>query len=104
MFLRRAIVAAVAYTLIVEVISTLIPATIQQFTVQYHLRCLLVKWLSWDELLQAMSAEGRLFYDPMFMEAPAWRHVAVLLGFIAVLVTAATIILGRRELAKLNEH
>jgi hypothetical protein len=89
---------------LVELLTTLIPATIQRFTVQYHLRCLLVKWLSRDELVQTMRVEGRLLYDTIFSEAPAWQHVAALIGFAAIVLTAATIILGRRELVKPEEN
>ena len=45
LFLKRAMVAAVAYTFVSEVLVSFIPAVINRITVQYHLRSLLVKWM-----------------------------------------------------------
>ena len=63
LFLRRGMLAAVAYTVVFEVAVALIPAVINQFTVQYHLRCLLIRWMDWPavprEFPGACSATAR---------------------------------------------
>jgi len=98
LFLQRAMVAAVAYTAILEALVAWIPAMINQFSVQYHLRCLMVKWMDLPGP-QAGSVEQRL----LFSDAPAAWHVVVLLGATAILLTAAAWILRRRELVKADE-
>jgi len=98
-FLRRAMVAAVAYTFFSEFVLTWLPATIHQFTVQYHLRCLGVKWMGWTSL----PGQIRLDESLLFSTAPAWQHLLSLLGFAAALLVVAVQILRRRELVKADE-
>jgi ABC-type transport system involved in multi-copper enzyme maturation permease subunit len=97
LFLQRAMVAAVAYTALMEVVVAWLPAMINHFSVQYHLRCLLAKWLGWSP-----SSEGRL--DRLFLSSsPASRHLLVLLGAAGILLVAATWILRHRELVRPDE-
>lgn len=93
-FLRRAMVVAVAYTFISEVLVAMIPAVINQLTVQYHLRCLMAKWMHWN-----LPPDMRL----LFGMGPAWQHVLILLGATAALLTAAVLVLRQRELVKADE-
>jgi ABC-type transport system involved in multi-copper enzyme maturation permease subunit len=95
-FLQRAMVAAVAYTALMEVVVAWVPATINHLSVQYHLRCLLAKWMDWP-----VSATGS---DSLFFSAsPASRHLLILLGAAAILLTAAVAILRQRELVRPDE-
>jgi ABC-type transport system involved in multi-copper enzyme maturation permease subunit len=96
LFLRRALVVAVAYTFLMEFIVSFIPAVVHQITVQYHLRCLLAKWLGWTRLPHHVGLDEQLF----FSTAPAWHHVLVLLGMTAGLLSAAILVLRQRELVK----
>lgn len=96
LFLRRALVVAVAYTFLMEFIVSFIPAVVHQITVQYHLRCLLAKWLGWTGLPHHVGLDEQLF----FSTAPAWHHVLVLLGMTAGLLSAAILVLRQRELVK----
>ena len=98
LFLQRAMVAAVAYTALMEVVVAWLPATINHFSVQYHLRCLLVKWLTFSE-----STHGPMFDSLFLSSAPASRHVLILLGSAGALLTAATWILRHRELVRPDE-
>ena len=98
-FLRRAMVAAVAYTFLSEVALSWIPATVHHFTVQYHLRCLGMKWMGWTSLTGQAEFDERL----LFSAAPAWQHLLILLVFTAVLLGAAVLILRRRELLRAVE-
>ncbi len=96
LFLRRAMVAAVAYTAILEVAAGFVPATINQFTLQYHLRGVGVRWV--PELVEEIP-NGPL----LLSTAPAWQHILILLGFTAALLSAAILVLRRRELVTVDE-
>jgi len=93
LFHRRAMVTAVPYTLLIEFVVGSLPAVVNQFTVQFRLRCLLIKWMNWDELLGARTDDLPLFFDT----APAWQHVAILLGFSAAALALSIYVLHRRE-------
>jgi ABC-type transport system involved in multi-copper enzyme maturation permease subunit len=95
-FLRRAVAAAVAYTLIAEVIIGTIPIVINisQLTVQYHLRSLLVKWLNWDDALRDRLSG----IDQAFSTASPSLHVLSLGVFATVVLSIAIYALRRREL------
>ncbi len=91
LFIRRGMVVAVAYTFIIEVIIPLIPAMINQLSVQYYLRNLGMRWFPADEWA---GYRGGMYVS----DASAWQHLLVLAGVIAVLLTVAVLILRRREL------
>ena len=93
-FLRRAMVAAVTYTFISEILIGFIPALINQLTVQYHLRNLLAKWIGWDTVAVSLRMNQQFF-----SASPPWEHVAVLLGATAVFLAFSIAVLRRRELA-----
>jgi len=97
-FLRRAMVAAVGYTFISEVLIGFIPAVINQLTVQFHLRNLLARWLGGETVDRILRMNQQFFST-----APAWQHVAALLLGTAVVLFAAVILLRRRELALLDQ-
>ena len=99
LFLRRAMVVAVAYTFLVEVLTAFIPAMIHQITVQYHLRNMLVKWLPGTIRFHSSDFNAVFAAD----EAPAWQHALVLLGFTAAWLAAAIWVVRSRELVKSDE-
>jgi ABC-type transport system involved in multi-copper enzyme maturation permease subunit len=94
LFLRRGMMAAVAYTFFFEFLIGLVPAVINRCTVQYHLRTLMVQWLHISPPPRSVELIG---------SGPAWQHVAVLvsmsLGFLAV----ASWVVVRRELVTSTE-
>jgi ABC-type transport system involved in multi-copper enzyme maturation permease subunit len=92
-FLRRAMVAAVAYTFISEVLISFVPALINQLTVQFHLRTLLVRWMDWENRAESLRTGSQFFST-----APAWQHILALLVFAALFLFAAVLVLRRREL------
>jgi len=94
-FVRRAMTVAVAYTFVVEFLLGLTPAVVNQLTVQYYLRSLLVGWF-------AMTT-GPVRVRGMVGTAPAWQYVLILLGMTAALLSAAALILRRRELVSSSE-
>jgi hypothetical protein len=100
LFRRRAMVVAVAYTLIFEFIITYVPAVINQLTVQYRLRCLLVGWMDWEEQQQLM---GGPLPAALFGTAPWWQHVSIVIVTAVVLLGIAAAVLRRAELATADD-
>jgi ABC-type transport system involved in multi-copper enzyme maturation permease subunit len=92
LFLRRGMLAAVAYTVVFEVLVAFIPAVINQFTVQYHLRCLLIRWMDWPAVPPGFRA--------LFGNSPWWQHVLILLGITAAALSVAAAVLRQRELVR----
>jgi ABC-type transport system involved in multi-copper enzyme maturation permease subunit len=95
LFLRRGMVVAVAYTFIFEFLVSWVPAMVNRCTVQYHLRNLMAKWLP--------EAYVPPWARQLTSDAPPWQHVLFLLGMIAVLLTAASLVLRRRQLVSAPE-
>ncbi|MBW3543255.1 MAG: hypothetical protein KY476_23620 [Planctomycetes bacterium] len=91
-FQKRPMVVALIYTIVVEFVLGIIPAMINQFTVQHHLRSIGVRWLGWDEEL---PLQARAMY---LGEAPAILHVIVLLAAAGFLLAVSAIVLREREL------
>lgn len=87
---KRALVASVGLALVVEVLAGVIPAVVNQATVSLRLRSLLVDWMHWK---QKLPTEVQLFIDPQ----PAWVHVLAVTAVVAILLTAAVLILERRQ-------
>ncbi len=94
-FVRRAMTVAVAYVFLVEFLLGLAPAVVNRLTVQFYLRSLLVKWFT------LTTGPARL--RTMIGDAPPWQYVLLLLGVTVGLLTAAALILRRRELLSSGE-
>ncbi len=95
-FPRRAMVIAVAYTLVFEFLVSLIPAVINQLTVQYRLRNLLIYWMDWRKDLPEEA-------EILFGNEPAWQSILVLLVVSSVLLAVAYQLIQRREYATAAE-
>jgi hypothetical protein len=94
---RRAMVIAVAYTLIFEFLASLIPAVINKLTVQYRLRNLLFTGMDWWELLPKEAGEVFLGTEP------AWLHVLVLGAGVAAVLWVASQIIQLKEYATVSD-
>ena len=90
---RRAMVLAVAYTLIFEFLVSLIPAVINKFTVQYRLRNLLFTWMDWWDLVPTGASNVLLGTEP------AWLHVLILCGMVVGILTIAVQLIQHKEYA-----
>jgi len=95
-FLRRAMMVAVGYTFVSELLIAFIPAMINQFTVQFHLRCMLVRWFP----MKNMPRDMRI----LFGDAPVGQHMFILLAATVGLLTVAVAILHRRELVRADDN
>lgn len=71
---RRAMVVAIIYTVVVEGVLSLVPATINRFTISYRLMGLLLQWMGLNQ--GETSEQYNLLYD----DTSASFHVLVLLG------------------------
>jgi len=91
---RRALVLAVAYTLIFELVIRFIPAVINKLTVQFRLQALLVEWCN----LSLADPGGRPSgVQALIGDEPAWQHVSILLLLPPVLLLIAVAILRWSE-------
>lgn len=93
---RRALVASVGVALVVEYLAGVIPAVVNQATVSLRLRSLLVDWMGWERKL---PTEVQLLVDPQ----PAWVHLLAVAILVAVMLTAAVVILDRRQFPPSDE-
>jgi ABC-type transport system involved in multi-copper enzyme maturation permease subunit len=94
LFHRRAMVVSVAYILIFEVVVSNLPALINRFTVQHHLLNLLFRWMDWEMIEELELAVGN---------QPAWQHVAALITYTLVMLTAAALIMRWRQYVTSDE-
>lgn len=94
---RRAMVLAVAYSLIFELVISFIPAVINKITVQYRLRALMIDWCDVDI---TSGNQGAITY---FGDAPAYQHVLILLLIPPLLLTASVLLLRTREFTSAAE-
>lgn len=90
---KRAMVAGIVYAFIFETAVALIPAAVNLLTVQYRLRCLLVRWMQMD----IQATEGNPIFVAYFgAEGAAW-HLGMLLAMTVGLLVAAAVVLRYRE-------
>ena len=87
LFPRRAMVVCVAYTLVVEVLVSIIPAIVNQLTVQHRLFNLLFKTLD-------LEIDGLPF---QLDSSPVWLHLAALVGYTLLNLSVAAFVLQHRE-------
>ncbi len=95
---KRAMVVAVAYTLVFELIVSLVPAIINKLTVQYRIRALLVDWgeISFGDGSQFNAME-------LIGDAPAWHHVTILVAYTLTALAIAVVVVRRREFSLAQE-
>ena len=91
-FTRRSMVIAVAYTLVLELVVSWVPALINKLTIQYRLRALFFHWSEID-----ISKAGQLPPIDIFSSAPPWVHVTILSAWVAGLLCLSVWLVGARE-------
>jgi ABC-type transport system involved in multi-copper enzyme maturation permease subunit len=96
---KRAMVAGVAYALLVEFALAFIPAAVNVLTVQYRLRCLLVRWMEFDV---RMADQNPVFTAYFGEEGWLW-HLAMLLALALGFLIAAGLLLKYREFTSASE-
>ena len=88
---RRAMVIAVAYTLILEFLVSFIPAVINQFTVLFRLRNLFVLLMGWRPLFAGAAS------DVLLNDQPAWLHILILSVYVLTLLAVAMQVIQHKE-------
>jgi ABC-type transport system involved in multi-copper enzyme maturation permease subunit len=91
LFQKRAMVSAFIYTLTVEGFLSLLPATINQLTVSFRLRCLLVQWLD-IRLPVEMRSRAEIFDL-----SGTTHHLVALAVYVIVLLSVALLFARRSE-------
>lgn len=97
LFPKRSMVIAVAYTLVFELVISMIPAIINTLSVQYRIRTLVYFWGRMDEEPR-MNEFLEFVGDP-----PAWEHAVILMVYTLVLIVAAVGIVRGREFSTAEE-
>lgn len=89
---RRGMVLAVGYSLLFELIISFVPAVINKLTVHHRLQALLLEWCELDIPPDFMSGALTLIGN-----TPTWQHVAILMVYPPVLLTASVVMLRASE-------
>ena len=85
---KKAMVVAVAYTLIFELVISFVPAVINTLTVQFRLRTLLFEWANID--FEIEGADAGPFGTIAFVgEPPSTKHVLILIAYTVVMLIVA---------------
>jgi len=100
MFPRRSMVFSVAYTAIVEVFLSMIPAVINRLTIQYRMRSLFIYWMD-DEMREQILDDD--FSQLMFAEGTASTQIFWLTGMTLVFLLTALIVAHKREFTSASE-
>src|SRR5690606_307581 len=93
---QRAMAICFAYAVVFEFVVGMIPALINQFTIQLRLRSLLIHWMNWSHQL---PPGVEMLFDP----SPALQHVLLLLGLSGLLLLAAVVTLEQRQFPTSDE-
>jgi ABC-type transport system involved in multi-copper enzyme maturation permease subunit len=96
---KRAMVIGILYAAIFEAAMALVPAAVNLFTVQFRLRCLLVRWMEMDSRL----AEGNPVVAAHFGDESASWHLAILSAMTMGYLVAAAVVLRYREFTAASE-
>lgn len=91
---RRALVLAVAYTLVFEFIIRVVPAVINKLSVQFRLQALLLEWCDLKDFGPGRRPTVML---ALIGDVPAWQHVSILLLLPPVLLAISIAILRWSE-------
>ncbi|MEM8678254.1 MAG: hypothetical protein AAGF97_02760 [Planctomycetota bacterium] len=92
-FVKRSMVIAIAYTLIFELLVSMIPAMINKFTIQHRLLALLLAWTG----IEGNDDFGRFLSTQIIGDTPPWLHVVILCVYTTVLVVLAVQLVRQRE-------
>ncbi len=90
---KRAMVSGIAYIILVEIFLAMVPAAVNLLTIQYRLRCLLVRWME----IGPSSVRGNPVFIAYFGEEGALWHLGALMLFTAVCLVVAGLVLRYRE-------
>ncbi|MGI9517655.1 MAG: ABC transporter permease subunit [Pirellulaceae bacterium] len=96
---RRAMVVAVGYFLIVEIVFALIPAVIGKLAMSYHMVSLLSQWLGWI----IPDDESRENFADIWGQYPPWLHLGAIFLMTGIMLGASAVIIRSREYITLED-
>jgi ABC-type transport system involved in multi-copper enzyme maturation permease subunit len=82
---KRPMVISLVYTLIVEVVLSLVPAAINQFSVSFRLRSLMAHWQGIDKLLEQRVQDTAFIFDA----GSTGTHIGMLMLYTVSLLSVA---------------
>lgn len=95
MFPKRAMAVAFGFTLVFELLIAFVPAMINQFTIQFRLRCLLVRWLDLEQHLARVPL--------LFSDRSTLHHLSLLAVYVTALLLISVVILEQKEIAQADD-
>lgn len=101
-FHRRAMVFAMAYVIVFEVLVAQIPAVINQITVRHHLTALAVKWLDFRYLGDEEVPEF-ILREMLGVQEPDWQNILTVAATAAIALAASMQIICSREYLSADE-
>lgn len=101
-FQKRAMVFAMAYVILFEVLIAQIPAIINQITVRHHLTALAVKWLNFRTLGNEEIPDF-ILQQMLGVQEPDWRNILMTVGTAAIALAASMKIICAREYLSADE-
>ena len=101
-FHRRAMVFAMAYVIVFEVLVAQIPAVINQLTVRHHLTALAVKWLDF-RYLGDEEVPDFILQQMLGAQEPDWKNILAVAATAAIALAASMQIIKSREYLSAEE-
>ena len=96
---RRAMVVAVGYFLIIEIVFALIPAVIGKFAMSYHMLSLLIQWVG----VIVPDDEFEEEFVQLWGVYPQWVHLGAIFLMTGIMLGAAAVIIRSREYITLED-
>ncbi len=100
LFQRRAMVMAVLYTLVVELLFAAVPALITRFSIRYHLMGISYALLGW--FAPGPEPDKELF-ELFYANLPVWANVLILALIPVGVLSAAIYVIRNREYLTVDE-
>jgi len=94
-FPKRAMVLAVGYSLVIELLVSFVPAMINQLSIQFRLRSILFTWMDFLEVNGSWQPPRG--FEDMLGNSSVMLHIGVLLIVNVALLSIANQLVGRRE-------
>jgi ABC-type transport system involved in multi-copper enzyme maturation permease subunit len=96
LFHRRAMVFAMIYVIVFEVLIAQVPAIINQITVRHHLTALAVKWLQFRHLGDE-EVPDFILRQMLGVHEPDWKNILMVVATTAIALAASMWIIRSRE-------
>jgi ABC-type transport system involved in multi-copper enzyme maturation permease subunit len=101
-FHRRAMVFAMAYVVLFELLVAQIPAVINQITVRHHLTALAVKWLDFRRLGNEEVPDA-ILQEMLGANEPDWQNLLMIAAITSIALAASMRIICNREYLSADE-